>query len=74
MCDRRAPAALVRLSRLAPQVQGRGACAHPDGAVRFVGSALTVFAAELQAHLGGRCTAASSEPVLPVPTEPVGWR
>ena len=32
--------ALERLPRLAPQIAGRGACAHPDGAVRLVESAL----------------------------------
>jgi NADH:ubiquinone oxidoreductase subunit F (NADH-binding) len=36
-------------------VDGRGACAHPDGAVRFVSSALDAFSADVQAHLAGGC-------------------
>ena len=32
-----------RLARWCAQVEGRGACRHPDGAVRFVASALEVF-------------------------------
>jgi NADH:ubiquinone oxidoreductase subunit F (NADH-binding) len=47
-----------RLARWCKQVDGRGACRHPDGAVRFVASALEVFAAEFDAHCGHRrCTA-----------------
>ena len=33
----------------------RGACAHPDGAVRFVGSALDTFADDVNAHRAGGC-------------------
>lgn len=37
-------------------VRGRGACAHPDGAVRFVDSALGVLAAEIAEHrVAGHC-------------------
>jgi NADH:ubiquinone oxidoreductase subunit F (NADH-binding) len=54
-------------------VTGRGACHHPDGTVRFVASALRVFAAELDHHQRGRCTAASRRPFLPVPS-PAGLR
>jgi NADH:ubiquinone oxidoreductase subunit F (NADH-binding) len=36
-------------------VQGRGACAHPDGAVRFVSSALHRLQDEVDAHLHGGC-------------------
>jgi NADH:ubiquinone oxidoreductase subunit F (NADH-binding) len=50
-------------------VEGRGACHHPDGTVRLVRSALTTFAAELDAHAGGLCTAADRTPLLPVPQE-----
>lgn len=37
---------------------GRGACRFPDGVAGFVGSALRAFAAEVDAHLVGRCVAA----------------
>jgi NADH:ubiquinone oxidoreductase subunit F (NADH-binding) len=55
-----------RLRRWVEMVQGRGACRHPDGATRFVASALTVFAQEVELHLRyGRCEA-STTGVLPV--------
>ena len=38
------------LDRSAGLVQGRGACSHPDGVVRFVGSLLTAFADEVAIH------------------------
>ncbi len=48
-----------RLLGLIAQVRGRGACHHPDGAVRFVASALEVFSPEIESHRVGRCQAAS---------------
>jgi NADH:ubiquinone oxidoreductase subunit F (NADH-binding) len=38
-------------------VEGRGACHHPDGAVRFVQSVLEVFDEEIEGHLSARCRA-----------------
>jgi NADH:ubiquinone oxidoreductase subunit F (NADH-binding) len=61
------PAALERLSRLVPQVEGRGACAHPSGATRLVSSALRVFAQEIDEHRAGRCCGAHHPPVFPIP-------
>ncbi|HEY2542126.1 MAG TPA: NADH-ubiquinone oxidoreductase-F iron-sulfur binding region domain-containing protein [Gaiellaceae bacterium] len=55
-----------RLRRLAPQVTGRGACAHPTGATRFVASAVDVFADEIRRHRQGRCCGANHDPVLPL--------
>jgi NADH:ubiquinone oxidoreductase subunit F (NADH-binding) len=43
--------------RWTTEVRGRGACHHPDGAVRFVESALSVFADEVESHRHGRCQA-----------------
>ncbi len=65
------PRLLAHLERWAGLVAGRGACRHPDGTVRFVGSALTVFAEEITRHRHGQCTAeaaaAPREPFLPIP-------
>jgi NADH:ubiquinone oxidoreductase subunit F (NADH-binding) len=55
-----------RLRRLAPQVAGRGACAHPTGATRFVASAVRVFAGEIDRHRAGRCSGPGHPPVLPL--------
>jgi NADH:ubiquinone oxidoreductase subunit F (NADH-binding) len=44
--------------RWASEIRGRGACHHPDGASRFVASALSVFDEEIAWHRGERCGAA----------------
>jgi NADH:ubiquinone oxidoreductase subunit F (NADH-binding) len=59
--------AFGRLSRLVPQVEGRGACALPTGATQLVTSALRVFAHEVDGHQAGRCCGPHRPPVLPVP-------
>lgn len=46
---------LARVWRWTEEIKGRGACHHPDGAVRFVQSSLSVFASEIDAHRGQRC-------------------
>ena len=47
------PGLVARLDRRAEEVEGRGACRHPDGAVKVVRSALRVFAADVDDH--ARC-------------------
>ena len=46
-----------RLLRWSAEVRGRGACHHPDGAARFVESALRVFGDQIDEHRGSRCYA-----------------
>jgi NADH:ubiquinone oxidoreductase subunit F (NADH-binding) len=46
-----------RVLRWTSEVRGRGACHHPDGAVRFVESALRVFGDDIDWHAGGVCDA-----------------
>jgi len=58
---------LADLKRWSGQVEGRGACHHPDGTVRFVRSALTVFAPEIHRHARGQCSATNRAPFLPLP-------
>jgi NADH:ubiquinone oxidoreductase subunit F (NADH-binding) len=45
------------VARLAALVTGRGACRHPDGTARLIGSALRAFDHDVAAHLAGRCLA-----------------
>ena len=65
-----APArAQVDLERWCSELPRRGACGHPDGAVRFVSSALQAFAEEFDDHARhGRCERCTSSPVLPTPS------
>ena len=61
-----------RLERRLRQVNGRGACRHPDGAVALVRSALSVFAADVAAHgRGDPCSSSRRPSVLPFP-RPIG--
>lgn len=58
---------LRRLDRFMAQVSGRGACHHPDGAVRLVASALEVFADDVAAHRRGRpCAGSTARVALPL--------
>ncbi len=58
--------ARAALERYAGMVAGRGACHHPDGVVRLVRSALTVFKADVARHEAGRACP-PRPPVLPLP-------
>ena len=68
---------LERLDRRLSTVIGRGACRHPDGAVRLARSALATFAADVKSHVSRRvCVSARNgqQPrngqqaaVLPIP-------
>ncbi len=59
-----------RVLRWTAEVRGRGACHHPDGAAKFVESALEVFGAEIESHRRERCTARPAG--LPVGGPPAG--
>ncbi len=62
------PQAWTRLERWLAQVPGRGACRFPDGATRFMSSALQVFAREFEEHArSGPCPACYRSATLPRP-------
>lgn len=67
-----------RLHRWGGDVAGRGACHYPDGAVRFVASALDVFGDEVARHGQNRgCTLERRARVLSFPNRvhrEWGWR
>ncbi|HEY3753728.1 MAG TPA: NADH-ubiquinone oxidoreductase-F iron-sulfur binding region domain-containing protein [Pseudonocardiaceae bacterium] len=69
---------LDRLRQRLGVVNGRGACAHPDGAVRLAASALSVFADDVRSHAAGRpCFGVRVDPGFPIPAATglgVGWR
>jgi NADH:ubiquinone oxidoreductase subunit F (NADH-binding) len=45
----------AEVERLSGEVDGRGACKHPDGTVRLVRSAMATFREDVSAHRSGRC-------------------
>jgi|HubBroStandDraft_4_1064222.scaffolds.fasta_scaffold13365_3 NADH:ubiquinone oxidoreductase subunit F (NADH-binding) len=60
--------ATQRVVQLAALVHRRGACGHPDGAARFVSSALDAFAPELADHARhGPCEDCARPGQLPLP-------
>jgi NADH:ubiquinone oxidoreductase subunit F (NADH-binding) len=66
---------VARLVRWAGDIEGRGACRHPDGAVRLLRSALSVFAGDLDRHVRGRpCPGAGALPVFGIPASTPEWR
>ncbi len=66
--------AVQRVTRLAGLVRRRGACGHPDGAARFVTSALEAFAPEFTEHAHhGRCEACARPAELPLPSPTPAW-
>src|ERR1019366_4771970 len=65
------PAGMADLHRWLAEIDGRGACSHPDGVARQIHSALEVFHGEVIQHEEGWCTAFGKEPVLPLPMETI---
>ena len=60
-----------RVEALGRIVRRRGACAHPDGAVRFALSALEVFGEEFADHARhGTCERCGAAAQLPLPAHP----
>jgi NADH:ubiquinone oxidoreductase subunit F (NADH-binding) len=70
------PKPAATIASLSPYVAGRGACRHPDGAVRLINSALTEFADDVETHAHhGPCQGLRRGPLLPVPeTSPAADR
>lgn len=62
--------ALARLQERCDVIEGRGACRHPDGVVKFVRSSLDVFESDIDDHLrGDPCAEArSTQRFLSVPS------
>ena len=66
---------IARLEHWATQVEGRGACRFPDGAIRFLRSALVLFHDDLERHAHGiMCAGARRAPLLPLRSTSGGWR
>jgi NADH:ubiquinone oxidoreductase subunit F (NADH-binding) len=60
--------ALDQLTKWAGDIEGRGACRYPDGAIRLLRSALTTFAADAYEHARGHPCPGFSRPIaLPLP-------
>jgi NADH:ubiquinone oxidoreductase subunit F (NADH-binding) len=64
-----------RVWRWIDMVKGRGACHHPDGAVRQLFTALTVFKEHLRTHLRGQSCHGANVIGFPTPPAPGrGWK
>jgi NADH:ubiquinone oxidoreductase subunit F (NADH-binding) len=63
------PVGRRKLGRFMGEISGRGACRHPDGALRMLSSALVVFGDDVRRHRRGRTCDAPGYAILPVPGE-----
>jgi len=69
------PQARRRMQTLATLTDRRGACAHPDGSVRLIMSALKAFGADFDDHAReGPCERCRRRPELPLPVRSEGRR
>lgn len=61
--------ALHRLHQRTKEIEGRGACRHPDGVIRFVRTGLATFEGDVTKHVSGApCSGVRVSPRLMVPT------
>lgn len=58
---------LMAITRGSKRVKGRGACHHPDGTTRFIGSAIETFTDDIRAHLEEGTCGRPVKGVLPLP-------
>jgi NADH:ubiquinone oxidoreductase subunit F (NADH-binding) len=66
---------ISRIQRWCGQIDGRGACHHPDGAVHNVRTALEAFAPDVERHIAGHaCASMGSSHLPPPPRSAYGWR
>ena len=67
---------IAMLRHWAGEIRGRGECAHPDGAVHHLESAIDVFSGDLEGHVSGvRCPGRlRGVPILPIPPRSTEWR
>lgn len=64
-----------QLRRWASDIADRGACHHPDGALRLLRSALSVFADDVDLHARRKtCRGKAGPAVLPLPPHSTAWR
>ena len=71
VCGRATRGDIKRLARTAIALRGRGDCAHPDGAVHLLESALEVFGEDAAGHVRGRpCANAATGGWFPVAPQP----
>ncbi|MGA2209248.1 MAG: NADH-ubiquinone oxidoreductase-F iron-sulfur binding region domain-containing protein [Acidimicrobiales bacterium] len=68
------PDDVTRMQRWADDIDGRGGCRHPDGAVRLLRSALAVFGADVDTHLSGHPCPGSGRPTLAIPVSTGEWK
>jgi NADH:ubiquinone oxidoreductase subunit F (NADH-binding) len=66
LSQEQSPDGVLRVRRWLDQVEGRGGCRHPDGAARFIRSALDVFADEVDQHARAALCAGRDLRLLPV--------
>jgi NADH:ubiquinone oxidoreductase subunit F (NADH-binding) len=67
-----------RMRRRINVICGRGACSHPDGALRLASSALRAFSSDVARHLAGEPCGLPAEtafaPLAELPGAEGGWR